>query len=106
MSGNAKDIHWSAKAPLPYFDFSDDAHSNAACLAQATALGTVDNLYYYGCYQQGSAVITPPADTTQGTMGRNIFRGPNFMNWDMSVAKVWKLNERVDCNCGASSSTS
>ena len=94
MSGNPKDIHWSAKAPLPYFDFSDDAHSNAACLAQATALGTVDNLYYYGCYQQGSAVITPPADTTQGTMGRNIFRGPNFMNWDMSVAKVWKLNER------------
>jgi len=95
MSGNPKDVHWSAKGPLPYFDFSDDAHSNAACLAQANALDTVDNLYYYGCYQQGSAVITPPADFTQGHMGRNIFRGPNFTNWDMSISKMWKLTERV-----------
>src|SRR4051812_48736115 len=94
MSGNPKDLHWSAKAPLPYFDFSDDAHSNAACMAQANAMGTIDNLLFYGCYQQGSAVIPPPADKTQGTMGRNIFRGPNFINWDMSLSKVWKLNER------------
>jgi len=95
MSGNAKDVHWSAKTPLPYFDFSDDAHSNAACVTQATALGTLDNLYYYGCYQSGSEVITPPADMTQGTMGRNIFRGPKFTNWDMSVSKMWNLGERV-----------
>jgi len=95
MSGNAKDIHWSPKAPLPFFDFSDDAHSDAACVTQATALGTLDNLYYYGCYHQGSAVITPPADYTQGTMRRNIFRGPDFTNWDFSVSKMWKLNERV-----------
>jgi hypothetical protein len=94
MTGNPKDVHWSAKTPLPYFDFTDAQHSNAACLAQATALNTVDNLYYYGCYQSGSAVITPPADMTQGTMGRNIFRGPRFTNWDMSLSKVWKLNER------------
>jgi len=95
MSGNPKDIHWSAKGPLPYFDFSDAAHSNAACVTQATALGTLDNLYYYGCYAQGSAVITPPADTTQGNMGRNIFVGPGFANWDFSVSKTWRLNERV-----------
>ena len=94
MSGNPKDIHWSAKTPIPFFDFSDDAHSNAACLAQATALGTLDNLYYYGCYQAGSAVITPPADMTQGTMGRNIFRGPTYKNLDFSVSKIWNLNER------------
>jgi hypothetical protein len=41
-------------------------------------LNTVDNLYNYGCYPAGSAVITPPADRTQGTMGRNIFRGPKL----------------------------
>jgi len=95
MSGNPKDIHWSPTTPLPFYDFSDDAHSNAACLAQATAMGTLDNLYYYGCYQNGSAVITPPADTTQGNMGRNIFRGPRFTNLDFSVSKIWRLSERV-----------
>lgn len=95
MSGNPKDIHWSAKGPLPFFDFSDAAHSNAACLAQATAMGTLDNLHYYGCYQQGSAVITPPADTTQGNMRRNIFTGPGFANWDFSLSKMFRLTERV-----------
>ena len=95
ISGNPKDIHWSATKPLPFFDFSDDAHSSAACVTQATAMGTLDNLYYYGCYQAGSAVITPPADTTQGNMGRNIFRGPTFKNLDFSLSKIWKLNERV-----------
>jgi hypothetical protein len=95
MSGNPKDIHWSPSHPLPFFDFSDDAHSNAACLSQATAIGTLDNLYYYGCYQEGSAVITPPADTTQGHMGRNIFSGPGFANWDFSLSKMFRMGERV-----------
>ncbi len=95
FSGNPGDIHWSAKTPINFFDFSDDAHSSPACLAQATANGTIDNLLYYGCYQQGSAVITPPADKTQGDMGRNLFRGPKFVNWDMSLSKVWKFKERV-----------
>ena len=95
MTGNPKDIHWSPSHPLPYFDFSDAAHSNAACLAQANALGTVDNLLYYGCYQEGSAVITPPADTTQGHMGRNIFTGPGFANWDFSLSKMFRIGERV-----------
>jgi len=95
MSGNPKDIHWSPTTPLPYFDFSDAAHSNDKCVAQATAMGTLDNLGFYGCYQAGSAVITPPADMTQGNMGRNIFRGPRFTNLDFSVSKIWKLNERV-----------
>ena len=95
FTGNPGDIHWSSKTPIPFFDFSDDAHSNPACLAQATANGTVDNLLFYGCYQQGSAVITPPADTTQGNMGRNLFRGPRFVNWDMSLSKMWKFKERV-----------
>ena len=94
MSGNPQDIHWSAVAPLPYFDFSDAQHSDAACLAQATALGTLDNLFTYGCYHEGTAVITPPANMTQGNMGRNIFRGPNFTNWDMGLSKIFRLSER------------
>ena len=31
---------------------------------------------------------------TFGNMGRNIFRGPGFVNWDASVSKIWRLGER------------
>jgi hypothetical protein len=48
-----------------------------------------------GCYVSGNTVLTPPAPTTFGNMGRNIFRGPAFREWDFSVSKMWKLNERV-----------
>jgi hypothetical protein len=40
-------------------------------------------------------VLTPPAPATFGNAGRNIFRGPGFRDWDFSVSKIWKLNERV-----------
>ena len=29
-------------------------------------------------------------------MGRNIFRGPKFVDWDASLAKTWKLTERLN----------
>ncbi len=48
-----------------------------------------------GCYVVGNTVITPPVPGGQGNMGRNIFRGPAFANWDFSLSKIWKLNERV-----------
>ena len=61
--------------------------------------GAADNLggpngYDLGCYVSGGAVITPPALGSQGDMGRNIFRGPSFANWDMGVSKVFRLGER------------
>jgi hypothetical protein len=88
--GNASEIHWSASTPIPFFV---DGTTNPACVAQAVDQG---NLAYYGCFQQGSAVITPPATGTFGNMGRNIFRGPAFHNWDMSVTKLWKLSEHIN----------
>jgi hypothetical protein len=48
-----------------------------------------------GCFVSGNAVITAPAPGLQGNMGRNIFTGPGFTNWDASVSKAWKLNEKV-----------
>ncbi len=39
--------------------------------------------------------IYPNAFGTYGNMGRNILRGPHFVNWDFSAGKVWKLNERL-----------
>jgi hypothetical protein len=93
FAGNPGDIHWSARTPLPYFP---DGAGNPACLAQATTDALLANLEYYGCFQQGSAVVTPPADGTFGNMRRNIFRGPAFHNWDMSVTKRFKLSERIN----------
>lgn len=48
-----------------------------------------------GCYVSGNTVITPPAPGAQGNMGRNIFRGPTFKNWDFSLSKVFRLHENV-----------
>ncbi len=39
--------------------------------------------------------MIPPAVGTFGTMGRNIFRGPHFRNWDLSVFKGFKFKERL-----------
>lgn len=48
-----------------------------------------------GCYVSGNTVLTPPAPTTFGNMGRNIFRGPAFREWDFSLSKMWRINERL-----------
>ena len=85
MFGPASNIHWSPSTPIPYFPSGDPA-----CAPYADP----DQLASYGCFVSGSTVITPPNAFTQGNMGRNIFRGPRFTNWDMSLSKMWKLGER------------
>ena len=89
--GSPKNIRWSASTPLPYFP----EDSNAACAATATTPELLASLQYNGCYVQNGTLIVPPAFGTFGNMGRNIFRGPSFRNWDFGLSKVWKLSERV-----------
>ena len=89
--GSPKNIHWSASTPLPYFS----SDSNPACAATATTPDLLASLQYNGCYVQNGTLIVPPAFGTFGNMGRNIFRGPSFRNWDFGLSKVWKLSERV-----------
>jgi hypothetical protein len=95
MVGSPSNIHWSATTPLPYFPFQDangnPLPGNPACLPYADP----NQLFTYGCYVSGNTIITPPSAVTQGNMGRNIFRGPSFRNWDFSLSKIWRLNERV-----------
>lgn len=95
MVGSPGNIHWSAKNPIPYFPFVDaDGNplpGNAACLPYAS----LSQLQTYGCFVSGSTIITPPEYGKFGNMGRNIFRGPSFRNWDFSVSKIWRLKERV-----------
>src|SRR3974390_1326504 len=47
------------------------------------------------CFAQNGVIIYPNAFGTFGNMGRNILRGPHFVNWDFSPTKLWRLNERL-----------
>jgi outer membrane receptor protein involved in Fe transport len=68
-----------------------------ACFTAANSIntGTVNAMDNLGCYYQGHSVLIPPAIGTFGTSGRNIWRDPGFRNWDVSVTKQWKFQERL-----------
>jgi len=88
FTGNPSDMKASVKG-IPYFA---DGSVNPACVAQAS----IAQLQQYGCYQMGSAVMTPQEPGTFGNMRRNILRTPGFYNWDASVTKLVKFNERLN----------
>jgi hypothetical protein len=67
-----------------------------ACMNAANALGpaAVASLDSVGCYAVGNSVLVPPALGTFGTAGRNMFRDTGFRDWDLSVTKSFRFNER------------
>ena len=69
----------------------------AICTNAATTFGSHPSLDTFGCYvsPNGRSVMVPQPFGTFGTMGRNIFRDTGFRNWDFSVAKNWRLKERL-----------
>ncbi|HLJ22543.1 MAG TPA: TonB-dependent receptor [Candidatus Acidoferrales bacterium] len=73
----------------------------SSCLASASKVdgGPVGSAYNQlvtlGCYAQGDSVLIPPALGTFGTAGRNIWRDPGLRNWDLSVTKQFKFQERL-----------
>jgi hypothetical protein len=87
--GNPSDVHWGLTQQATYVY---PGTSDPRCAAH----GSAGQLDYYGCLVAGNSVITPPEPGQFGNMGRNIFTGPTFKNWDMSVTKLWKLSERVN----------
>lgn len=92
IQGDPHNLRWSAKSPIPFLDPSDPI-----CQSVATTPALQDSLSYAGgCYAQNGTIIYPQAFGTFGNMGRNIFRGPGFVNWDASISKLWRLSERVN----------
>lgn len=71
--------------------------SNTSCNARAAAIGPAATaaLAVFGCYAVGNSVLIPPAFGTVGTNGRDVFRGPTFNNWDLSITKEWVFRERL-----------
>jgi len=103
--GNPKDFK-AGPAPIPCFGFGGASPCNpvvpAACSSAAVAVDggnpagpTTASLNSLGCFMKGGSVMIPPASGTFGTMGRNLFRGPRFDNWDFSIVKNTHLGERV-----------
>lgn len=95
--GNPNDFR-AIPSGIPFFPVD----SNPSCAAKALAVDggvmngpTTQSLQTYGCYAAGSSVMIPPAVGTFGTMGRNLFRGPRFYDWDFSLVKDTRLSERV-----------
>ena len=76
-----------------------------ACVTAATAepngpAGVANNsglaeLNRLGCYMMGSSVIVPPAGGTFGSMSRFAIRSVGSWEWDASIIKTWKLNEKI-----------
>jgi hypothetical protein len=95
FSGDPGDVHWVVNPGGKQVQYisPDDAVNNSQCTSHVRPGG---DLASFGCFVSGSAVITPPPYGKFGNMRRNIFRGPSYANWDMSVTKRWKLTERLN----------
>lgn len=99
--GNANNDRWNivgdpsrlqvSTQGIPRLDPSDPV-----CQSVATTPELQRALNWAGyCFAQNGVIIYPNAFGTFGNMGRNILRGPHFVNWDFSTSKLWKLNERL-----------
>jgi len=71
---------------------AETACSTAANNVNAATEGELDT---FGCYFQGHSVLFAPAPLTFGNSGRNIWRDSGFRNWDLSVTKSFKFQERL-----------
>ncbi len=91
IKGDPSNIHWSRSTAIPFLDASDPICQGAAT---TPALQDALNNVVGGCYAQNGTVLYPNAFGTFGNMGRNIFRGPGFVDWDASISKAWNIRER------------
>jgi len=102
ISGDPSRLKWSRTDPIPFLEntYDDDGNliaRNPICQAVANTPALLESLDYMGgCYSQNGTTIYPQAFYTFGNMGRNIMRGPGFVNWDASVSKMWKLGEKLN----------
>jgi len=46
-------------------------------------------------FDTSAGIFTAPAPATYGTMGRNLFSGPSYVNLDFSVFRRFRVTERV-----------
>ncbi len=94
--GNPGDFSGLGRNSVPYFAGSA-AINNPACTSKVGAPGSLSyvSLQKYGCFVQGSSVLTPPAIGSPGNAVRNMFRATPMQIWDASLIKDFKIGERL-----------
>ena len=98
LFGNRSAFNNVTASAFPYFPGSGDPNnptSNQACNSHATTFAEQQSLAAFGCYAVGGAVLEPAGFGSFGTLGRNTFGGPTFMNWDASVFKDFRIGDRL-----------
>jgi hypothetical protein len=99
--GSPKNLKWSASGAIPFLANTYDDNGNVLtrdpiCAGVANTQALLDALDYAGgCFAQNGTILYPNGFYEFGNMGRNIFRGPGFVNLDASIGKIWRLNEKV-----------
>jgi hypothetical protein len=92
LSGDPRLIHWVKTGSLPFYS---DGTTNPQCVAADPSGVNDGQLAYYGCWAGPGWTITPPAEGSFGNMGRNVVRGPDYVNLDFSVIKTFALERGV-----------
>jgi hypothetical protein len=93
--GNPADFTQTSSV-IPFYAGKNIAAMPAACTAAASSLGTTaTSLVKFGCYAQGNSVMIAPPPNTFGTASRNMFRGPDYVDWDFSLFKNIRIKERL-----------
>ncbi len=99
LFGNKSDFSNVTASAFPYFPGGDPSTNgltaNSACNAHATTLASQQSLAAFGCYAVGNSVLIPAGFGSFGTLGRNVFGGPTFMNWDASIFKDFHFGEKL-----------
>jgi hypothetical protein len=83
-------------AAYPTGDFNAD--NNGGDRPNAPAAGVLNNSFSRSSYLTGlfpASAFPKPAPGTDGNLGRNMVRGPGFVQTDMSLAKNFKATERI-----------
>lgn len=100
--GDPRNLHWGFSG-IPFISKSDPQWTQICGPYAPGLLPGIDpntdypttSDYAGGCYAQNGTVLVPNQWGQFGNMHRNVFRGPAFSDVDMSLAKTFRLNERM-----------
>jgi hypothetical protein len=109
MYGNGGNLKWGLSGIpfIPKYDGNGNVTAQWTQICGPYAPGLLPGIdpntdypttsdYAGGCYAQNGTVLVPAQWGTFGNMHRDAFRGPGYSNVDMSLAKSFKVTERMN----------